>query len=114
MLHWCSVRGANPSLVKGKLKFAAIKFAGTSLPPLQVCNGVCNRSKCAAISLCGQRQSLGWALELVADMRSRGVACNVHTYSALMNTCIKCGELELALDVFYQLKVSNSMPHSAL
>ena len=57
------------------------------------------------IALCGQRQSLRLALELVAEMRSRGVVCNVHTYSALMNTCIKCGELELALDVFNQLQV---------
>lgn len=40
-------------------------------------------------------------------MKSRGVLCNVHTYSALMNTCIKCGELDLALDVFKQLKVGH-------
>ena len=44
-------------------------------------------------------------MELVAEMRGRGIPCNVHTYSALMNTCIKCGELEVALDVFQQLKV---------
>ncbi len=59
----------------------------------------------AVIALCGQRQSLALAMELVAEMRGRGIACNVHTYSALMNTCIKCGELEVALDVFEQLKV---------
>ena len=29
------------------------------------------------------------ALELVAEMRSRGISCNTHTYSALMNVCIK-------------------------
>ena len=65
------------------------------------------------IALCGQRQSLRLALELVAEMRSRGVACNVHTYSALMNTCIKCGELELALDVFNQLQVRPPLEASA-
>lgn len=38
---------------------------------------------------CGTQQQLRRALELVAEMRSRGVQCNVHTYSALMNVCIK-------------------------
>lgn len=37
----------------------------------------------------GQAQQLRRALELVAEARSRGVACNVHTYSSLMNVCIK-------------------------
>lgn len=41
------------------------------------------------ISQCGSHQQLRKALELVAEMRSRGIACNVHTYSALMNVCIK-------------------------
>lgn len=48
-------------------------------------------------------------MELVAEMRGKGVPCNVHTYSALMNTCIKCGELDLALDVFKQLKASSHL-----
>ncbi len=39
-------------------------------------------------------------MELVAEMHSRGIACNVHTYSALMNVCIKCSELDVALDVY--------------
>lgn len=46
-----------------------------------------------AVSLMGQAQQLRGALELVADMRSRGHACNVHTYSALMNVCVKVGQL---------------------
>lgn len=41
------------------------------------------------ISQCGSHQQLRKALELVAEMRGRGIACNVHTYSALMNVCIK-------------------------
>jgi pentatricopeptide repeat domain-containing protein 1 len=41
------------------------------------------------ISQCGTQQQLRRALELVAEMRSRGIQCNVHTYSALMNVCIK-------------------------
>jgi pentatricopeptide repeat domain-containing protein 1 len=46
-----------------------------------------------AVSLMGQAQQLRGALELVADMRSRGHACNVHTYSALMNVCVKVSQL---------------------
>ena len=60
---------------------------------------------CAVIALCGQRQALRRSLGLMAEMRSRKVPANVHTYSALMNVCIKCGELDLALDVFNQLQV---------
>lgn len=41
------------------------------------------------ISQCGSHQQLRKALELVAEMRGRGIPCNVHTYSALMNVCIK-------------------------
>ena len=41
------------------------------------------------ISQCGSHQQLRRALELVAEMRGRGVACNVHTYSALMNVLYK-------------------------
>ncbi|CAL8463218.1 g2752 [Coccomyxa elongata] len=59
----------------------------------------------AAISLCGHRQALRHALDLVGEMRARNIACNTHTYSSLMNVAIKCGELELALDVFHQLQV---------
>jgi len=42
-----------------------------------------------AISLMGMSQQLRKALELVGEMRARGLQCNVHTYSALMNVCIK-------------------------
>ena len=59
------------------------------------------------IALCGQRQALRRSLGLMAEMRSRNIAANVHTYSALMNVCIKCGELDLALDVFNQLQVKS-------
>lgn len=44
-----------------------------------------------AISLMGPAQQLRRALEYVGEMRARGVQCNVHTYSALMNVCIKVG-----------------------
>ena len=55
------------------------------------------------ISQCGGHQHLRRALELVAEMRGRGIQCNVHTYSALMSVCVKCNECELALDVYDQL-----------
>ena len=47
------------------------------------------------ISQCGSHQQLRKALELVAEMRGRGIACNVHTYSALMNVCIKVSVLHM-------------------
>lgn len=59
----------------------------------------------AVISLCGQRQELGKALTLVADMRGRGITPNIHTYTALINTCIRSGDHSLALDVFQTLQV---------
>lgn len=46
------------------------------------------------ISQCGSHQQLRKALELVAEMRGRGISCNVHTYSALMNVCIKVRRIE--------------------
>jgi pentatricopeptide repeat domain-containing protein 1 len=39
---------------------------------------------------CGGHQQLRRALELVAEMRSRGIEANIHTYSALMSVCVKC------------------------
>ena len=45
------------------------------------------------ISQCGSHQQLRKALELVAEMRGHGIQCNVHTYSALMNVCIKARRL---------------------
>lgn len=35
------------------------------------------------ISQCGSHQQLRRALELVAEMRSRGIDCNVHTYRSV-------------------------------
>jgi pentatricopeptide repeat protein len=60
---------------------------------------------------CGSQQQLRRALELVAEMRSRGIQCNVHTYSALMNVCIKGNELDLALDVYRQMLAEGCTPN---
>ena len=43
----------------------------------------CRYTTC--IAQCGANQQLRRAMELVAEMRSRGIGANVHTYSALMN-----------------------------
>jgi pentatricopeptide repeat protein len=36
-------------------------------------------------------------------MRARGIPLNTHTYSAMLNVCIKAGQAELALDVYSQV-----------
>ena len=51
------------------------------------------------------------AMELSADMQRRGVQRNVHTHSALMNVCIKCGQLKLALDVWEEMQRDGIVPN---
>lgn len=63
------------------------------------------------ISACGSHQQLRRALELVAEMKSRGISCNVHTYSALMNVAIKSNEVELAQDIFKQMMSEGCQPN---
>lgn len=50
------------------------------------------------------------ALTLVADMRARSIALNTHTYTAILNVCIKAGQPELALDVYAQVKRGHGAP----
>jgi len=65
-----------------------------------------------AISQCNGRHQLKRALELMAEMRSRGLKANVHTYSALMSVCVKSGECDLALDVYQQLLKEGLSPNA--
>ncbi|KAF8072806.1 jmj4 [Scenedesmus sp. PABB004] len=58
----------------------------------------------AAQAQCTNHMHLPTALELVNEMRGRRVPLNTHTYSAMLNVCIKAGELELALDVFNEAR----------
>lgn len=44
-------------------------------------------------------------------MRGRGVPLNVHTYSALLNVCLKANELELGLDVYEQMLAEGVAPN---
>ena len=43
------------------------------------------------------------------EMRARGIERNVHTYTALMNVCIKCGQYRQALDVFRDMQAEVSL-----
>jgi len=63
------------------------------------------------VSQCGSHQQLRRALELVAEMRSRGIKCNVRTFTALMNVCIKASEMDLALDVYHQMLREGCTPN---
>jgi pentatricopeptide repeat domain-containing protein 1 len=64
-----------------------------SLPAEHELYGLCDvYTFTTAISLMGPSQQLRRALELIGEMRARGLQCNVHTYSALMNVCIKVRE----------------------
>lgn len=50
------------------------------------------------------KQALGRAMGLVNEMRALGVERNVHTYTALMNVCIKCQECGEALKIFEHMR----------
>jgi len=60
---------------------------------------------------CTGPSQLRRALSLVADMRARGVPLNTHTYSAILNVCIKAGQAELALDVYSQMLSEGLVPN---
>ena len=53
---------------------------------------------------------MDFAVELLWKMRQRGINCNVHTYSCLMNVCIKNNDLDMALNVFQKLQVRHQSP----
>lgn len=63
------------------------------------------------ISQCNSHHQLRRALELVAEMRSRAVPLNVHTYSALLYVCLKANELDLSLDVYTQMLQEGCTPN---
>ena len=58
--------------------------------------------------MCGGLRKMDFAVELLWKMRQRGINCNVHTYSCLMNVCIKNNDLDMALNVFQKLQVAAS------
>ncbi len=52
------------------------------------------------------------ALALARQMRARGVRGNVFSYSALLNVCVKCGQLDAGLEVWSEME-RNSVPLNA-
>ncbi len=44
-------------------------------------------------------------------MKSKGIERNVHTYTALMNVCIKCSKHSLALDTYRLMRQDKCIPN---
>lgn len=66
----------------------------------------------AMISQCSSnRRDMEVALALSREMPDRGVSRNVHTFSALMNVCIKSGQYQAALDVWRELQETGCRPN---
>jgi len=55
------------------------------------------------ISLCGLWQQLPRAMQLVAEMRARSDEAGVQGFTALLHAAVKCGETELAIDLYAQM-----------
>ena len=64
---------------------------------------------CDGCRACAQ---LDRALGLARQMRARGVRGNVFSYSALLNVCVKCGQLDAGLEVWSEMERS-SVPLNA-
>ena len=50
-------------------------------------------------------------MQLEEEMHTRGVERNVHTYTALINVCIKCSNCEEALRVYNQMRQDQCLPN---
>lgn len=63
---------------------------------------------CFAIFLlqaqCTSPMHLDTALALMEEMRSRNIQPNTHTYSSLLNVCVKAGQLNMALGVYNEVR----------
>ena len=60
----------------------------------------------------GRHDELQKALDLNQEMVERGITRNVHTFSALMNVCIKAGQYQTALDVYLNgMQASGCQPN---
>lgn len=58
---------------------------------------------------CTSPMHLDTALALIEEMRARNIQPNTHTYSSLLNVCVKAGQLNLALGVYNE--VGSKMDH---
>ncbi len=61
--------------------------------------------------MCIYQQAVDRAIKLAREMADRGVERNVHTYTALMNVCIKCGKCQLALETYHQMRQDGCTPN---
>lgn len=56
---------------------------------------------------------LDTALALMEEMRSRNIQPNTHTYSSLLNVCVKAGQLNMALGVYNEVSADHRQPMHA-
>lgn len=56
-------------------------------------------------------QDLQRASQLFAEMARCGVERNVHTYTALMNVCIKCQNCPRALETYNTMRQAGCFPN---
>ena len=72
-----------------------------------------NKPKKPKQAQCTSQAQLALALELLADMRRRGVEPNTHTYSSLLHVAAKAGDTARALDVYAEVRAffSKAPPH---
>jgi pentatricopeptide repeat protein len=57
---------------------------------------------------CTSPMHLDTALALIEEMRSRNIQPNTHTYSSLLNVCVKAGQLNMALGVYNEVRVTSA------
>ena len=63
------------------------------------------------ISMCIHEHNVDRAMDLANEMRNRNIERNVHTYTALMNVCIKCQKCPLALETYNRMRKDGCMPN---
>jgi pentatricopeptide repeat protein len=66
----------------------------------------------------GQKKDLGSALKMFERMKRRGLQPTVHTYSSMVNACVRCGESQRAEQFVIEMKqrgvVPNEVTYTAL
>ena len=63
------------------------------------------------VSVCIPLKDAARAMNLVGDMRRRGIECSVHTYTALMNAAIKSNRGAVALDAYGMMLQDGLQPN---
>ena len=76
--------------------------------------GASGRGGGKGITLRAGESSISLALNLSREMQERGVERNVHTFSALMNVCIKAGQYQRALSEYEEMIEVGCRPNIVL